>query len=317
MSRAKNCTDELDIAFESVLPLNHTRIGILMLRTALHRKNLTEMAEKTLSVTHQVTAFDQFGKRRAITIVGEFPLTIKVNGQDIVTLMTLGTDPEELAIGYLRNQRLITGIREIESIDVEPDMLTVSIETSRDMSLIDFERGMHAFSAKTGCGQGTIFSCTLDVLYEMRFQNVGIEQSILFNIFKQVRKYNVIYKRAGSVHGCGLFRGAEALVFIEDVSRNNAMDVIAGKMMKWSISGEDKVLYTTGRLTSEIVIKAANMRVPVLISRSGVTHRALELAQDLGMTMVGRAKGNRYLVFSGEENVIYDSVTGASSSDIS
>jgi FdhD protein len=288
-----------------------------MLTTALHGKNRPEITEKTLSVSHQITAFDQFGKRRTITIVNEFPLTIKVNGQEIVTLMTLGTDPEDLAIGYLRNQRLITGIREIESIDVGPDLLTVSVETSRNMRLINFERGIQAFSATTGCGQGTIFSCTLDVLYEMRFQNASIEQSILFSIFKQVQKYNVIYKRAGSVHGCGLFRGAEALVFIEDVSRNNATDVIAGKMMKWGISGEDKVLYTTGRLTSEIVIKAANMRIPVLISRSGVTHMALELAQDLGMTMIGRAKGNQYLIFSGEENVIYDSFTGASSLDVS
>jgi len=288
-----------------------------MSRTALHGKNRPETAEKTLSVARQVTAFDQLGKRRAITITDEFPLTIKVNGQEIVTLMTLGTDPEELALGYLRNQRLITGIRDIESIDVDPDMLTVRIETSGDMSPIDFERGIHAFSATTGCGQGTVFSCTLDVIYEMRFQNTSIERSKIFNILKQIRKYNVIYKMAGSVHGCGLFRGTVALVFIEDVSRNNAADVIAGKMMKWGISGEDKVLYTTGRLTSEIVIKAANMRVPVLISRSGVTHMALELAQDLGMTMIGRAKGNRFLVFSGEENVIYDSVSGTLSSDVS
>jgi len=273
-----------------------------------HKNDRPEMTDEVLSVTHKVAALDQLGRKREVFIASELPLTIKVDGLEVVTLMTLGSHPKELALGYLRNQRLMNDLEEIKSITVDWPNEMVNITTFKGKGVIDIEKQSTTRIVTTGCGQGTIFSCTLDALYDVKLSKITVRQSTLFLILKEIFKHNLIYKTAGSVHGCGLFRGAEILMFIEDVSRNNAADIISGWMWIEDIPGDDKILYTTGRLTSEIVMKAANMKIPVLLSRSGISHMALELSQDLGMTMIGRAKGNRFLVFTGEENIVFDSV---------
>ena len=266
------------------------------------------MTEQALCPTHEVVAFDHLGQKRRIMIASELPLTIRVDDQEIVTLMTLGTHAEALALGYLRNQRLIEDIRQIKSLSIDWDHNVVNIATSAGKGIKAFNKRMSNRIVSTGCGQGTIFSCTLDTLYEAKLPKTTVRQSTLLFILKEISKYNLIYKKAGSVHGCGLCRGTDILMFVEDVGRNNAADTISGRMWIDGASGEDKILYMTGRLTSEMVMKAAQMRIPVLLSRSGITQMALELAEDLGIIAVGRARRTRFLIFSGEKKVFLDAL---------
>jgi FdhD protein len=277
-----------------------------MLKNIEPKYSFPAITRDSVCTGHQVVALDHFGAKRNVMIAGEFPLTIKVDGQEVVTLMTLGTHPEELALGYLRNQRLIDDIRHIESLAIDWDNDVVNIATSLGKGIKEFKKRISNRTVSTGCGQGTIFSCTLDTLYEKRLPKTSVRQSTLLLILKEISKHNLIYKKSGSVHGCGLCRGAEILMFIEDVGRNNAADTISGRMWIEGVSGEDKILYMTGRLTSEIVMKAAQMRIPVLLSRSGITQMALDLAEDLGIIIIGRARRTRFLIFSGKENVSFD-----------
>ncbi|MCG8634921.1 MAG: formate dehydrogenase accessory sulfurtransferase FdhD [Desulfobacterales bacterium] len=263
-----------------------------------------KMGNAGLSPTHAVRAVDANGEPRQVDIAGEFPMTIYVNGQEIVTLMTLGTHPEDLALGYLRNQRLITDIEEIESVEVDWDTESAHIKTRQEG---DGFRGKpdHRIIT-TGCGQGTLFSCTLDGLYDRKPVHKTVHKSTVQRLVKSLTGYNKIYRAAGSVHGCALCTDDGVDIFIEDVGRHNALDTIAGQMWLTRIQGKDKILYTTGRLTSEIVIKAALMEIPVLISRSGITHMGLELARDLDITMIARVKRNNFLVFNGYDRVVLD-----------
>lgn len=264
------------------------------------------MTHASLAPTHPVTAADEYGDIRQLCVAGEFPLTLKVDGREIVTLMTLGTRPEELSLGYLRNQRLIEDIEDIKSVEVNWDREVVSIETVHGEGIIDWEKKLANRTITTGCGQGTVFSCTLDKLYDVQLPRVSLRQSLLYNLLRTISRHNEIYRQAGAVHGCALCQGAEVLIFVEDVGRHNAADAISGKMWLERVDGRDKIFYTTGRLTSEIVMKAAHMGIPVLVSRSGITHMGLGLARDLGIIMVARAKGEHFLVYNGAENVIYD-----------
>lgn len=270
---------------------------------APHRPRMTQAGR---SPTHPVRAMDEQGEVRDLKIAGEFPLTLKVDGREVVTLMTLGTHPEELALGYLRNQRLIEDIERIRSVDVDWDRSVVHVETFHGEGVIDWERKLAHRTVTTGCGQGTVFSCTLDKLYDARLPAVNVRQSLIYQLLRQLAGDNAVYREAGAVHGCALCRGTEILVFVEDVGRHNAADAIAGRMWLDRIDGGDKIFYTTGRLTSEIVMKAAHMGIPVLLSRSGITHMGLELAKDLDILMVARAKGEHFLVYHGAERVIYD-----------
>lgn len=267
-----------------------------------------KMSNAGLSPTHSVVAVDEFGTPREVHVAGESPLTLKIDGRELVTLMTLGTHPEELALGYLRNQRLLEDIKEIKSVDVQWHKETVWIETRHGQGIEDWERKLSKRTVTTGCGQGTIFSCTLDKLYDQRMPQVDIQQSLIYGLLREITTHNEIYKRAGAVHGCALCHGTRIVTFVEDVGRHNAADAISGTMWLEAIPGEDKIFYTTGRLTSEIVMKAATMRIPVLLSRSGITHMGLELAQDLGVAMIARAKGRHFLVYNGRENVIFDAI---------
>jgi FdhD protein len=264
------------------------------------------MTSAGLAPAHRVTAIDAHGDRRDVWIAGESPLTLKVDGREVVTLMTLGTHPEELAIGFLRNQCLIEKIEDIQSVEVDWNLETVSIVTRHGQGMVDWAAKLAKRVLTSGCGQGTIFSCTIDKLYEFRFPKTSLRRSTIHAILKAVAAENQIYKQAGAVHGCALCKESEILFFIEDVGRHNAADTIAGRMWLDRIAGEDKIFYTTGRLTSEIVMKAANMRIPILLSRSGITKMGLELAEDLGITMIGRARGTQFLVYCGQDNIIFD-----------
>ncbi len=264
------------------------------------------LSNSGLAPTHAVVAVDQFGEQRDVRVSGESPLTLKVDDKEVVTLMTLGTHPELLALGYLRNQRLIEDIADIESVDVDWDKESVQVTTRSGHGISNWQEKLSKRTVTTGCGQGTVFSCTLDKLYDKKLPQVQIKQSLLYDLLKSITGYNEIYKQAGAVHGCALCQGTKILNFVEDVGRHNAADAISGSMWLDGISGEDKIFYTTGRLTSEIVMKVTHMGIPILLSRSGVTHMGLELARDLGVTMIARAKGKAFLVYNGSENIIYD-----------
>ena len=266
------------------------------------------LSDEGLNPTRPVMARDEFGDPRELNIAGEYPLTIKVDDAEVVTLMTLGTYPEKLTLGYLRNQRLIDDINEIAEVRVDWDRETVDVLTSHGDGIVDLHEKIAKRTVTSGCGQGTIFSCTLDKLYDTRLPRVEIYQSTIYALLKTINSYNEIYRAAGAVHGCALCEGSQMLYFVEDVGRHNATDTIAGEMWLEGMGGNDKIFYTTGRLTSEIVMKAAHMGVPILISRSGITHMGLELAQDLGVTMIARAKGRHFLVYNGEDTIHYDEI---------
>ena len=259
-----------------------------------------------LSPTHAVVANDQFGEQRDVKVAGESPLTLKVDDREIVTLMTLGTHPELLALGYLRNQRLIENIEDIRAVDIDWEKETAFVTTASGNGINNWQEKLAKRTVTTGCGQGTVFSCTLDKLYARKLPQVNVKQSLLYELLRAITQYNEIYKQAGAVHGCALCKGTEIISFVEDVGRHNAADAISGKMWLDDIAGEDKIFYTTGRLTSEIVMKVTLMGIPILLSRSGVTHMGLELARDLGVTMIARSKGKSFLVYNGQDNIIYD-----------
>ena len=267
-----------------------------------------EMTQAGLAPTHAVRAVDEYGDVRNLQVAGEFPLTIKVDDREIVTLMTLGTWPEALTLGYLRNQRLIEDIEAIRSVEVDWEREQVNVTTFAGEGIPDQEQKLAKRTVTTGCGQGTVFSCTLDKLYELRLPEVRLTQSGIYRLLKSITSYNEIYRQAGAVHGCALCRDAEIITFIEDVGRHNAADAISGLMWLDRVGGEDKIFYTTGRLTSEIVMKAAHMGIPAILSRSGVTHMGLELAGDLGIVMIARAKGRHFLVYNGADRIEFDAV---------
>jgi FdhD protein len=264
------------------------------------------MTDEGLSPTHSVVAVDEQGESRAVSVAGELPITLRVDGREVVTLMTLGMHPEALALGYLRNQRLIPRIEDIAAVAVDWERERVDVTTRRGRGVTDWEEKLSRRTVTTGCGQGTVFSCTLDHLYARPLPRVQVRQSLIYGLLQALSDHNEIYRQAGAVHGCALCRGTEILMFVEDVGRHNAADAISGMMWLDGVDGADKIFYTTGRLTSEIAMKAASMGIPVLLSRSGVTHMGLELAQDLGIMMIARAKGRHFLVYNGSERLVFD-----------
>jgi FdhD protein len=249
-------------------------------------------------LTFSVDATDEHGHVVPTAIAGEHPLTLYVDKREIVTLMTLGQAPEALAIGYLRNQRLVSGIEEIVAVQVDWEVDAAAV-TTRD-GLADLERRMQKRTVTTGCGQGTVFGELMDQIEQVRLPADGLlPEATYFALVDNVRKHETVYKQAGAVHGCALARGEEILMFVEDVGRHNAVDAIAGQMWLDDIDGADKIFYTTGRLTSEMVIKTAQMGIPILVSRSGLTQMGYEIAKRVGLTMIGRATGKHYLLFTG------------------
>jgi len=264
------------------------------------------MTAAGLAPTHAVQAMDEYGDTREMHVAGEFPLTIKVDGREIVTLMTLGTHPELLTLGYLRNQRMLERLEDVAAVEVDWDREQVNVSTVHGRGIADLEERLQKKTVTTGCGQGTVYSCTLNELYELRVPAIALAQSTLYALLGNIASFNEIYKRAGAVHGCALCAGTQILSFVEDVGRHNAADAISGMMWLDGVDGGDKIFYTTGRLTSEIVMKAALMGIPALLSRSGVTHMGLELAQDIGLIMIARAKGRHFLVYNGADQIDFD-----------
>ncbi len=257
--------------------------------------------------TYRVASIDETGAARETPVAGEHPLTLYVDKQEILTLMTLGAAPEALAIGYLRNQRLLSGIEDIVSVHVDWDVNAVAVTTRR--GLADLEGRMQKRTKTSGCGQGTVFGDLMDEIDSARLPEGGtLTRSALYALLDRVRLHETIYKEAGAVHGCALATNAaadsEILMFVEDVGRHNAVDAIAGRMWLDRIDGGDKIFYTTGRLTSEMVIKAAQMGIPFLVSRSGLTQMGHEIAQKVGITMIGRAANKHFLLFTGAHRFV-------------
>ena len=247
-------------------------------------------------------ARDESGQRVPTPIAGEHPLTLYVDKREIVTLMTLGAAPEALAIGFLRNQRLLKSIEDVVSVQVDWEV-DAAVVTTRD-GLSDLDR-MEKRTATTGCGQGTVFGDLMEDIESIRLDDdMRMDEETLFGLLNAVRVHESVYKQAGAVHGCALAKGSEILTFVEDVGRHNAVDAIAGWMWLEGVDGRDKIFYTTGRLTSEMVIKAAQMGIPVLVSRSGLTKMGHEIARKVGITMIGRAVNKRYLLFTGEHRFV-------------
>ncbi|MBV8032209.1 MAG: formate dehydrogenase accessory sulfurtransferase FdhD [Betaproteobacteria bacterium] len=253
--------------------------------------------------TFDVEAFNESGEMVPTAIAGEHPLTVYVDKRELVTLMTLGHAPEALVIGYLRNQRLVESIDEIESVQVDWETDSAAVVTR---SKLDLENKTAKRTVTTGCGQGTVFGDLMEEIENVELnRNVSLSDEKLFVLLEKVRKHETIYKQAGAVHGCALATlEGEILMFVEDVGRHNAVDAIAGFMWLDGIDGADKVFYTTGRLTSEMVIKCVQMRIPFLVSRSGLTQMGYSVARKTGLTMLGRASGRHYLLFTGKERLV-------------
>ncbi len=269
---------------------------------AKRKPQLTDAARPT---TFEVEAYNERGEMVPTAIAGEHPLTLYLDKREIVTLMTLGHAPEALAIGYLRNQRLVDSIADIAAVQVDWETESVAI-TTRQKKTKDHSKRLEKRTVTSGCGQGTMYGDLMEEIDSVKLRDdVRLADADLFALLEKVRKHETIYKQAGAVHGCALATTAgEILMFVEDVGRHNAVDAIAGRMWLEDIDGSDKLFYTTGRLTSEMVIKCAQMRIPFLVSRSGLTHMGHAIARKVGITMLGRASGRHYLAFTGKERLL-------------
>jgi FdhD protein len=262
------------------------------------RPKLTNSARPA---TFEVEAYNERGEMVPTAIAGEHPLTLYLDKREIVTLMTLGHAPEALVLGYLRNQRLVDSIDDVAAVQVDWETDSAAVTTLKQKD-VDLTRK----TVTSGCGQGTMFGNLMEEIETIELRkDIVLEDANLFALIEKVRKHETIYKQAGAVHGCALATTAgEILMFVEDVGRHNAVDAIAGFMWLEGIDGSDKVFYTTGRLTSEMVIKCAQMRIPFLVSRSGLTQMGHSIANKVGITMLGRASGRHYLLFTGKERIV-------------
>jgi len=266
---------------------------------APYRPILTDAARPS---TYDVQAVDEHGATRIVPIAGEHPLTLYVDKRELLTVMTLGAAPEALAIGYLRNQRLLERIEDIVAVQVDWETNAVAITTRNGIADLDEKTAKR--TATTGCGQGTVFGDLMAEIDAVKLPpGATLTQAALYDLLDRVRLHETIYKQAGAVHGCALATNdgdrSDILMFVEDVGRHNAVDAIAGRMWLDRLDGADKVFYTTGRLTSEMVIKAAQMGIPFLVSRSGLTQMGHAIAEQVGITMIGRATNRHYLLFTG------------------
>jgi FdhD protein len=266
----------------------------------MYRPQLTNAGRP---LTFEVEAVNERGERLATPIAGEHPLTLYLDRREIVTLMTLGQAPEALTIGYLRNQRLVESIEEIAAVQVDWETDSVAVTTRRGIK--GLRERLKKRTVTTGCGQGTVFGDLMEEIDAIQLRDdVKLTEETLYGVLDAVRHRETIYKSAGAVHGCALAEGAEILYFVEDVGRHNAVDAIAGQMWLDAVDGSDKIFYTTGRLTSEMVIKAAQMRIPFLVSRSGLTEMGHQIASQVGITMIGRAVTRHYLLFTGKHRFV-------------
>ncbi|MGZ3182215.1 MAG: formate dehydrogenase accessory sulfurtransferase FdhD [Telluria sp.] len=265
-----------------------------------------ELSNAAADLTCEVTAVDERGRVSAIHIPAERPLTIYVDKRELVTLMTLGGAPEALTLGYLRNQRLVRELQDVVSIQVDWSVDAAAVVTRR--GIVDVEERTAKKVVTTGCGQGSVFGGLMDEVDRITLPaDARLPQTVVYRIVDTIRTQQSIYKQAGSVHGCALFSNTgELLYFIEDVGRHNAVDAIAGRMWLDGLDGADKIFYTTGRLTSEMVIKGAQMGIPFLLSRSGTTQMGHMVAERVGMSLLARCTGKHFLLLTGRERLVFD-----------
>ena len=251
-----------------------------------------------------VVGRDQNGKEISTKVTIERPLTLYLNSQEIVTMMTIGDYPEYLAIGYLLNQNMLYPEDKIISIDYDQDLAVVVVRTHNETN---FEDKLRKKTLTSGCAQGTIFGDLMEHVEKTRFAyNTSISTSVIFSLLNKINTTPSLYLESGAIHGCVLAETDHPIVYMEDVGRHNAVDKIAGYMRQENIEPEDKIFYTTGRLTSEMIIKTIHMGIPILISRSGFTEWGVSLAKKANLTLIGRAKGKRFIALSGENRIIYD-----------
>src|SRR5271154_2009184 len=256
-------------------------------------------------LTRTVTGIDQEGRAVETAVVMERPLTLFLNGREIVTMMTIGDHPDYLAVGYLLNQNMLGPEDHIVGVDYDEEIDTVVVRTDRET---DFEDKLKKKTLTSGCAQGTVFGDLMEKFDEIRLDPAAIvKTSWLYALSRKINPALSLYLPAGAIHGCVLCEEDRPLIYMEDVGRHNAIDKIAGYMHLNGISSARKIFYTTGRLTSEMVIKTVQMRIPILISRSGFTAWGVDLAQQAGLTLIGRAKGRRFVALAGVERIVFDS----------
>ena len=254
-------------------------------------------------LTRAVKGRDHTGAELTINVVEERPLTIFLNAQEIVTAMTIGDYPEYLALGFLRNQGMLRDGEEITRVDYDEDLEVVVVRTARKT---DYEDKMRKKTRTSGCAVGTVFGDMMEGLEGVSLPATPVHTSWLYRLSAQINRTPSLYLEAGAIHGTILCQGDKPLVYMEDVGRHNAVDKIAGWMLSENVPADDKILYTTGRLTSEMVIKTAMMGIPVLASRSGFTAWGVEIANQVGLTLIGRMKGKRFICLAGEDRLVRD-----------
>jgi len=255
-------------------------------------------------LTKKVNGTNEQEERIDISVVTEKPLTIYLNSQEIVTTMTLGDMPKELSVGYLLNQNMLNKNDDILSVEFDDELEVVIVRTKRKTN---YEKKLRKKIRTSGCAVGTVFGDMMEVFYDIELNNnTIIKSSWMKNISKKITEVPSLYLKAGAIHGCAICSEENILAYVEDVGRHNAVDKIAGWMLLNNIDGRDKIFYTTGRLTSEMVIKSVQMEIPILLSRSGFTESGVSLAKEANLTLVGRMKGKRFMVLSGIHRVIFD-----------
>jgi FdhD protein len=256
-----------------------------------------------VNLTKTVEGLDHFGNTVVSQVIEEKPLTIYLNSQEIVTAMTIGDYPEYLAVGFLRNQGMLDGLNTVSSVDYEEDLSVVVVRTKTETS---FEDKLKKKTRTSGCAVGTVFGDMMEGLEGLKLPASPLRISWLYDLSNKINQTPSLYLAAGAIHGTVLCKQNQALVYMEDVGRHNAVDKIAGWMASNDVSGSDKILYTTGRLTSEMVIKTAQMGIPILVSRSGFTAWGVEIADKVGLTLIGRMRGQRFTCLAGSNRLIWD-----------
>ena len=256
-----------------------------------------------LGLTKRVQGIDHLGADITLNVVEERPLTIWLNGQEIVTAMTIGDYSEYLAVGFLSNQGMLAKDETVLSVAFDPELQTIVVRTDKPTN---YETKLQKKTLTSGCAVGTLFGDIIETLEGLTLPNSKVSTSWLYSLTKQINQMPSLYLSAGAIHGTVLCKENQPLVYMEDVGRHNAVDKVAGWMRGNQVSGADKIMYTTGRLTSEMVIKCALMGIPVLVSRSGFTAWGVELAEKVGLTLIGRMRGQRFQCLAGSERLIYD-----------
>ena len=256
-----------------------------------------------VNLTKTVEGLDHFGNTVVSQVIEEKPLTIYLNSQEIVTAMTIGDYPEYLAVGFLRNQGMLDGLNTVSSVDYDEDLSVVVVRTKTKTS---FEDKLKKKTRTSGCAVGTVFGDMMEGLEGLKLPASSLRISWLYDLSNKINQTPSLYLAAGAIHGTVLCKQNQALVYMEDVGRHNAVDKIAGWMASNDVSGSDKILYTTGRLTSEMVIKTAQMGIPILVSRSGFTAWGVEIADKVGLTLIGRMRGQRFTCLAGSNRLIWD-----------